>query len=60
MNERMKRIIGLVQKDIKTRTADIEYQKMDESDKEKELRLKNIKPKAPRLSNMANLMVGID
>jgi hypothetical protein len=58
MNERMKRILALVKDDIQERTADIEYQKMDDEKKQADRDLKNLKPKAPRLANMSNLMVG--
>ena len=58
MNERMKRILAMVKDDIKDRAADIEYQKMDDEKKQADRELKNIKPQAPRLSNLSNLMVG--
>lgn len=58
MNERMKRILALVKDDIQDRTADIEYQKMDDEKKQADRDLKSLKPKAPRLANMSNLMVG--
>lgn len=58
MNERMKRILAMVKDDIQGRAADIEYQKMDDEKKQADSELKNLKPKAPRLANMSNLMVG--
>jgi hypothetical protein len=58
MNERMKRILAMVKDDIKDRAADIEYQKMDDEKKQSDKDLKNLKPQAPRLSNLSNLMVG--
>lgn len=58
MNERMKRILAIVKEDIGERAANIEYQKMDDEKKQAERELKNLKPKAPRLTNLSNLMVG--
>lgn len=58
MNERMKRILSLVQQDIKDNAATIEYQKMDAEKRQRERDLKVLKPQTPRLANLSNLMSG--